>query len=131
MGKVPADCRYTKEHEWLREEGQGQIRIGITDYAQQELGDVVFVDLPEIGKALKKGQAVCAVESVKAVSDAYAPVDGSVVEVNTALNDSPQLLNESAYEQGWIAVLRIDNATQLAELLSADDYEKYLSEISK
>ena len=114
--------QYTKTHEWVRMEGE-TATVGITEHAQDELGDVVFVELPEKGRTLEAGEAFGAVESVKAVSDLYAPVAGEVVEVNEALGDSPEKINEDPYGDGWILKLRVSGE---ADLLSAEDYEKLL-----
>src|SRR4028119_638618 len=121
---VPGDLQYTKSHEWVRVE-DGVATVGITDHAQDELGDVVFVELPEIGATLAAGDSFGAVESVKAVSDLYAPVGGEVVEVNGALEDSPEKINEDPYGEGWILKLQIFDE---GDLLSAADYEKLLEE---
>ena len=123
---VPGDLQYTKSHEWVRVE-DGVATVGITDHAQDELGDVVFVELPEMGATLASGDSFGAVESVKAVSDLYAPVGGEVVEVNGALEDSPEKINEDPYGEGWILKLRISDE---GDLLSAADYEKLLEEES-
>ena len=123
---VPGDLQYTKSHEWVRVE-DGVATVGITDHAQDELGDVVFVELPETGSTLEAGDSFGAVESVKAVSDLYAPVGGEVVEVNGALEDSPEKINEDPYGEGWILKLRTSDD---ADLLSAADYEKLLEEPS-
>ena len=123
---VPGDLQYTKSHEWVRVE-DGVATVGITDHAQDELGDVVFVELPEMGATLAAGDSFGAVESVKAVSDLYAPVGGEVVEVNGALEDSPEKINEDPYGEGWILKLRISDE---GDLLSAADYEKLLEEES-
>ena len=123
---VPGDLQYTKSHEWVRVEGD-VATVGITDHAQDELGDVVFVELPEQGATLEAGDSFGAVESVKAVSDLYAPVGGEVVEVNGALEDSPEKINEDPYGEGWILKLRTSDE---ADLLSAADYEKLLEEES-
>ena len=123
---VPEDLQYTKSHEWVRVE-DGVATVGITDHAQDELGDVVFVELPEMGATLAAGDSFGAVESVKAVSDLYAPVGGEVVEVNGALEDSPEKINEDPYGEGWILKLRISDE---GDLLSAADYEKLLEEES-
>ncbi|MDQ3429782.1 MAG: glycine cleavage system protein GcvH [Actinomycetota bacterium] len=119
---VPQDLQYTKSHEWVRVES-GVATVGITEHAQDELGDVVFVELPEQGATLAAGDSFGAVESVKAVSDLYAPVSGEVVEVNGALEDSPEKINEDPYGEGWILKLRISDE---ADLLSAADYERLL-----
>ena len=123
---VPQDLQYTKSHEWVRVE-EGVATVGITEHAQDELGDVVFVELPEQGATLQAGDSFGAVESVKAVSDLYAPAGGEVVEVNGALEDSPEKINEDPYGEGWILKLRISGE---ADLLSAADYEKLLEEES-
>ena len=123
---VPGDLQYTKSHEWVRVE-DGVATVGITEHAQDELGDVVFVELPEQGATLAPGDSFGAVESVKAVSDLYAPVGGEVVEVNGALEDSPEKINEDPYGEGWILKLQISDE---GDLLSAADYEKLLEEES-
>ena len=121
---VPGDLQYTKSHEWVRTEGD-TATIGITDHAQDELGDVVFVELPDEGTSLDAGESFGTVESVKAVSDLYTPIGGEVVEVNSALNDAPEKINEDPYGEGWIVKLRTSGE---AELLSAEGYEKVLQE---
>ena len=121
---VPGDLQYTKSHEWVRTEGD-TATIGITDHAQDELGDVVFVELPAQGDTFDAGDTFGTVESVKAVSDLYAPVGGEVLEVNSALDDAPEKINEDPYGEGWIIKLRISGD---ADLLSAEDYEKLLEE---
>ena len=121
---VPKGMQYTKTHEWVRIEGE-TATVGITEHAQDELGDVVFVELPEVGRTLDAGEAFGAVESVKAVSDLYAPIAGEVVEVNESLGDNPEKINEDSYGEGWILKLRVSGE---ADLLSAEDYEKLLEE---
>ena len=121
---VPGDLQYTKTHEWVRREGD-TATVGITDHAQDELGDVVFIELPEEGASFGAGDAFGTIESVKAVSDLYAPVDGEVVEVNEALNDAPEKVNEDPYGEGWIIRLRVSGE---GNLLSAEEYEKVLEE---
>ena len=123
---VPQDLQYTKSHEWVRVE-EGVATVGITEHAQDELGDVVFVELPEQGATLDAGDSFGAVESVKAVSDLYAPVGGEVVEVNGSLEDNPEKINEDPYGEGWILKLQTSGE---ANLLSAEDYEKLLEEES-
>jgi glycine cleavage system H protein len=118
---IPDDLRYSKDHEWIRVEG-GQVRIGITDYAQDALGDVVFVDLPEVGATVEAAASISEVESTKSVSDIYAPVSGTVTDVNADLADAPERLNEDPYGEGWICVIELSDAGQLDTLLSADDY---------
>lgn len=124
--KVMEGLKYTKTHEWVRIEG-AKAYIGITDYAQEHLGEIVFVDLPEAGADAVKGQELVAVESVKAVSDTYSPVTGTVTEVNEELLDNPALLNESPYET-WIAAVEMSDATETEDLLTATDYEKICEE---
>lgn len=123
---IPEDLQYTKSHEWVRIEGD-TATIGITDHAQDELGDIVFVELPEEGDAFDAGESFGTVESVKAVSDLYAPVGGEVVEVNSALEDAPENINEDPYGEGWIVKLR---TTDEADLLSPEEYEKVVEEES-
>lgn len=124
------DFLYTKEHEWIRVEN-GDVTIGITHHAQQELGDIVFVELPQIGANFSAGDTLGTVESVKAVSDVYAPVGGEVIEVNEALNNKPELINEDPHGDGWIAKLHLSDKGELEGLLSADDYEAYIAEEKK
>ena len=123
---VPEELQYTRSHEWVRTEGD-TATIGITDHAQEELGDIVFIELPEEGAAFDAGDAFGTVESVKAVSDLYAPVGGEVVEVNEALNDAPEKINEDPYGDGWIIKLRVSGD---GDLLSASAYERLLEEES-
>jgi glycine cleavage system H protein len=123
---IPEDLQYTKSHEWVRIEGD-TATIGITDHAQDELGDVVFVELPEEGATFDTGESFGTVESVKAVSDLYTPVGGEVVEVNSALEDAPENINEDPYGEGWIVKLR---TTDGADLLSPEEYEKVVEEES-
>lgn len=123
---IPGDLQYTKSHEWVRTEGD-TATIGITDHAQDELGDVVFVELPDEGATFDVGDSFGTVESVKAVSDLYAPVGGEVVEVNSALDDAPEKINEDPYGEGWIVKLRTSGD---ADLLSPKEYEKMLEEES-
>ena len=119
--QIPDDLRYSSDHEWIRVEGD-HVRIGITDFAQDALGDVVFVDLPEVGAAVEAAASISEVESTKSVSDIYAPVSGSVTEVNADLADAPQRLNEDPYGEGWICVIELRDAAELDKLLSADAY---------
>jgi glycine cleavage system H protein len=121
---IPGDLQYTKTHEWVRREGD-TATVGITEHAQDELGDVVFIELPEEGASFGTGDAFGTIESVKAVSDLYAPVGGEVVEVNEALNDAPEKVNEDPYGEGWIIRLRVSGE---GNLLSAEEYEKVLEE---
>lgn len=118
---------YTRSHEWVRVEDDGVV-VGVTDYAQNQMGDVVFVDFPAIGKECKTGEGVVVVESVKAVSDVYAPVSGIVVAINEALEDSPEKVNEDCYGEGWLIKIKPLDAGELENLLSAADYEALLGE---
>jgi glycine cleavage system H protein len=120
--EFPADLRYTEQDEWVRLEGDGEAVIGITDYAQDALGDVVYVELPALGLVLHAGKAFGIVESVKAVSDLYAPVGGEVIARNDALERSPELLNQSPYIDGWMIRIRLADALEVAQLLPAEDY---------
>ncbi|MDN5302547.1 MAG: glycine cleavage system protein [Thermoanaerobacteraceae bacterium] len=125
MSKIPKNLLYTEEHEWILVEGS-RGTIGITDHAQEALGDVVYVDLPKVGDKVVKGETFGTVESVKAASDIYAPVSGTVVEVNEALKDNPELINKSPYEDAWMIVVELDDESELDELLSPEDYENIL-----
>lgn len=119
--QVPADLVYSSDHEWIRRSG-ASVRIGITDYAQDALGDVVFVQVPSVGVTVSKGQSFSEVESTKSVSDIYAPVSGKVVAVNDALGTTPELVNSDPYGEGWICEIEMSNEADLAELLDADAY---------
>lgn len=123
----PAELRYTKEHEWLSEEN-GKVRVGITDYAQQELGDVVFVDLPSEGDEVALGDSFAVVESVKAVSDIYAPISGRIIAVNAGLEEQPELINEDPYGKGWIAMIEISDASEINATLTAEEYKEHVGE---
>ena len=122
---VPDDLRYSKDHEWARVE-DGRVRIGITDYAQDALGDVVFVQLPSVGATVTLGESFSEVESTKSVSDIYAPVAGTVVDINGELADSPQRLNEDPYGDGWLCVIEADDPSQLDQLLDAAAYRQLI-----
>jgi glycine cleavage system H protein len=119
--QIPDDLRYSSDHEWIRVEGT-RARVGITDYAQDALGDVVFVDLPEVGATVDAAASISEVESTKSVSDIYAPVAGTVAEVNADLADAPERLNEDPYGEGWIFIIEMSDPTQIDTLLSASDY---------
>jgi len=123
----PKELKYSADHEWVRVEGDKAV-IGITDYAQLQLGDVVFVDLPSVGAAVVSGTGFSVIESVKAVSDIYSPVSGTVVEVNAALSDTPELINTDAYGQGWIAIIQLTHKEELDDLLDSEAYEKLAAE---
>jgi glycine cleavage system H protein len=126
MSEIPGDLKFLKSHEWVRAEDNGKATIGISDHAQGLLGDLVYVELPNVGDQIQVGNACAVVESVKAASDVYAPVSGKVVEVNTALADKPETINEDAYGDGWLFVIELDDADQLGELLAPDDYAELL-----
>ena len=128
MSKVPEDLKYTKDHEWVRDNGDGTVTVGITDHAQDALGDLVFVEVPEAGKELSKGEACAVVESVKAASDVYSPLDGEVTGSNEVLGDAPETINEDPYGEGWIFKLRLQGTAQLADLMDAAAYAKFLEE---
>ena len=124
-----SDVRYTKEHEWVRVEGD-RATMGISDHAQEQLGDVVFVELPPIGRQVARNDAIAVVESVKAASDVYAPVGGEVVEVNEALNDEPALVNSGAESSGWFCKLRLSDPAELDQLMDADAYQAYVASLA-
>ena len=126
-GGYPADLKYTREHEWVAVQGKVGT-IGITQYAQSELGDIVFVELPKIGTQVVAGERFATVESVKAVSELYAPTSGEVIEVNAALAESPETLNQDPYAAGWIVKITIANPDEIDALLSADDYRKHVED---
>ena len=128
MSDTPKDLLYAKSHEWVRNEGDGTVTIGITEHAQEQLGDLVFVDLPEVGSTLSAGDDCAVVESVKAASDVYSPVSGEVIEVNEALDGSPETINEDAFGDGWMFKLRLDSADELEGLLDADAYDALVAE---
>lgn len=126
MSEIPGDLKFLKSHEWARVEGNGRVTVGISDHAQGLLGDLVYVELPNLGDQIEAGNPVAVVESVKAASDVYSPVGGKVVEVNAALADKPETINEDAYGEGWLFVVEVADAEALAELLSPDDYAELI-----
>jgi glycine cleavage system H protein len=128
MSEIPGDLKFLKSHEWARVEGDGKVTIGISDHAQGLLGDLVYVELPTVGDRVEAGNACAVVESVKAASDVYAPVTGKVVEVNTALSDKPETINEDAYGDGWIFVVEAEEPGELNELLEPDAYAELLED---
>ena len=128
MSEIPGDLKFLKSHEWARVEGDGKVTVGISDHAQGLLGDLVYVELPNVGDRVEAGNASAVVESVKAASDVYAPVTGKVVEVNSALVDKPETINEDAYGDGWLYVVEVEEPEQLNELLGPDDYAELLEE---
>ncbi len=128
MSKInPTDRKYTREHEWVIDNGNGTATIGITDHAQELLTDIVFVELPEIGRQVKQMETVAVVESVKSVSDVYSPVSGEVTETNLKLEQNPELINEDPYGRGWIAKLRMDDPAELGNLMEAAEYEAFIA----
>ena len=127
MAHVPKELRYTRDHEWARREGD-RVRVGITAYAQEQLGDVVFVELPKVGVTATAKKPFGVVESVKAVSDLFAPVSGQVVEVNTELPNAPETVNADPYGRGWMIVIAPSNQPEWAELLTAEQYEEFLAQ---
>jgi glycine cleavage system H protein len=124
---IPEDLRYTREHEWARMKGD-KVVVGITDFAQDQLGDVVYVELPDVGDAVKKGEAFGVVESTKAVSELFAPLSGKVVEVNDPLSDAPETINEDAYEEGWMIVVQPSDPKELESLMDAKAYRAFVEE---
>lgn len=124
---TPQELRYSKEHEWVKVE-DGKATIGITHFAQAELGDIVFVELPQVGDELKKNEPFGSVESVKTVSELYAPVSGKVIEVNSELEDSPEFVNESPYEKAWMVVIEAPSEDEMNELMDADKYKEMTNE---
>ena len=124
---VPSEFKYSKEHEWVKVEGNAAT-IGITEYAQGELGDIVFVELPDVDDEINEGDTFGSVESVKTVSELYAPVSGKIVETNDELEDSPEFVNESPYEKAWMVKVELSNESQLDELLSAEQYSEMIGE---
>ena len=128
MTEIPNDLRYTKDHEWVREQDDGTLAIGITDHAQAALGDLVFVELPVVEDVIGSGAVCAVVESVKAASDVYSPLAGTIIESNTVLADAPELVNSDPYGEGWLFRLRPDAPTEIEELLDNEDYAKLLTE---
>ncbi len=123
---IPAEYKYTKNHEWIKMEENNLGAVGITDHAQEQLTDIVFVELPEIGDEFKQGDRVTSIESVKAVSDIYSPASGEIVEQNDKLEDAPEVVNEDPYEKGWIFKMKLTDPAELDKLLDAEEYEKYI-----
>jgi glycine cleavage system H protein len=126
MANFPSELKYDKEHEWVRAEGDTAV-VGISDFAQDQLGEVVFVDLPEVGTAVVAGESFGEVESVKSVSDLFAPVTGSITEVNSVLSDAPETVNEDPYGDGWLIKVRMTDVGEADGLMSADDYEAFVA----
>ena len=127
MSEVPSELKYTKSHEWLRLEDDGLVTVGISDHAQELLGDLVFVELPEAGLEFVAGDECCVVESVKAASDVYMPISGEVAEINEALADEPEIINDSPYDNGWLFKIR-PSAEEFDDLMDADAYQDEIAE---
>lgn len=123
---IPKDLKYTKEHEWIRDNGDGSVTIGITDFAQSELGDIVFVELEPEGSEFDQDEVLGTVEAVKTVSELFSPVSGEVIEINEDLEDDPELVNSDPYGDGWMVKLKLSDASELDNLLSAEDYEQLI-----
>ncbi|MFW2176868.1 MULTISPECIES: glycine cleavage system protein GcvH [unclassified Moraxella] len=126
MSNIPAELKYVASHEWLRQEADGTITVGITHHAQDLLGDIVFVELPEVGETVEVDAEVAVVESVKAASDVYAPIEGEIVEINEALVDAPEIINEDPYGEGWFFKIKPTNASDYDSLMDADEYQDSL-----
>ncbi|WP_103663810.1 glycine cleavage system protein GcvH [Gracilimonas amylolytica] len=124
---IPADLKYTREHEWIKDNGDGTVTVGITDFAQGELGDIVFVELEPEGSEFSQDDTFGTVEAVKTVSDLYAPVDGEIAEINEALEDEPELVNDDPYGEGWMVKIKLSDPDQLDDLLTADEYEEVIA----
>ena len=129
MSEIPEHLKYTRDHEWIAESDDGTAIVGITDHAQQALGDLVFVELPEMQRDVASGDVCAVVESVKAASDVYSPIAGNIAEVNTALDDAPELVNEDPYGEGWLFRLTPASPKDVEELLDADAYERFVAEM--
>jgi len=128
MTATPEELLYTSSHEWIRDNGDGTVTMGITDHAQEQLGDVVFVELPDEEQTLAKGEELAVVESVKSASDIYAPVSGTVESINEALEDAPETVNEHCYGDGWMVKIKLENPDELSELLSAERYQQLVAD---
>lgn len=122
MAQIPANLKYVASHEWIRDEGDGVVTVGITDFAQESLGDVVFIELPEVGAEVNKDDSIAVVESVKAASDIYAPVSGEIIEINEALMDEPEKANEEPYDGAWFFKVKLSEASEVEDLLTAEQY---------
>ena len=128
MSEIPLELKYTKSHEWVRSEEDGSVTIGISDHAQELLGDLVFVELPEVGTEMSAEDAACVVESVKAASDVYMPISGEVIGVNESLADAPETINDSPYDDGWLIKVKPSNPDELDDLMDSDSYEAEITE---
>lgn len=128
MSNIPSELKYAASHEWVRNDGDGIVTVGITDHAQDLLGDMVFVELPDVGDEVATGDDIAVAESVKAASDIYAPISGEIIEVNEELEDSPELVNADAFGDGWLFKIKLDDLSELDELLDAEGYENAIDE---
>lgn len=128
MSEIPSDLRYAESHEWISQEEEGVVKVGISDHAQEQLGDLVFIELPEEGATFGRGDACAVVESVKAASDIYCPVAGEVIDVNEALADTPEIVNNDPYGDGWLFSVRLDNVEEIDDLMDAEAYRDHLAE---
>ncbi len=128
MSNIPSELKYASSHEWVRNEGDGIITVGITEHAQDLLGDMVFVELPDVNDEVSTGDDICVAESVKAASDIYAPVSGKIIEVNEDLEDSPELVNSDAYGDGWLFKIKMEDESELENLLNAEGYKNAIDE---
>ena len=128
MSNIPSELKYATSHEWIRNEGDGTVTVGITEHAQDLLGDMVFVELPDVDDEVSTGDDICVAESVKAASDIYAPVAGKIVAVNEELEDSPELVNSDAFGEGWLFKIKMDDAGELESLLDAEGYKNSIDE---
>jgi glycine cleavage system H protein len=126
MNEIPGDLKFQKSHEWARVEDDAQVRVGISEHAQEQLGDLVYVELPEVGDTIEAGTGCAVIESVKAATDVYAPVSGEVVAVNEELAEKPETINEDAYGEGWLFVVKAANVDELDALLEPDDYAEWI-----
>lgn len=127
MSTIPAELKYTKEHEWIRDNGDGTATVGITDFAQGELGDIVFVDIQAVGSSIQRDATFGTIEAVKTVSDLFMPIDAEILEINPNLDGDPELVNKDPYGEGWLVVIKINQSGQLAELLDASSYENIIA----
>ena len=123
MAQIPAELKYIASHEWIRDEGNGIVTVGVTDFAQEALGDIVFVELPEVGSEVNKDDSIAVVESVKAASDIYSPVSGEIIEINEELVDAPEKANEEPYDSAWFFKIKLSEESEMADLLTAEQYE--------
>ncbi len=128
MSNVPSNLKFAESHEWILDNGDGTVTVGISDHAQELLGDVVFVELPEVGREVEKGEEFSLVESVKAASDIYSPISGEVVAVNEALEDAPETVNEAPFGEGWIAKIKLSDAAEVDALMGAEAYQQKVAE---